>query len=98
MMPLYGFSCSCGAEIEEFRHVSECSSPKECPICNNDMQRVFTPPAVRPNGIRKTPSGLVELGNERPEPKKVDYMDGIERIANDFLNQSSDPEVRAMDA
>jgi putative FmdB family regulatory protein len=62
-MPLYEFRCDeCGV-FDEWRTMAECSAPAQCPDCENDAKRIFSPPALL--------SGSLRLKRENPEPQLV---------------------------
>lgn len=62
---IYPYKCpDCRKYVEEIRPASEAGALMLCPDCGQVMCRVYTPVACRPNGIRRTPPGQVELGND----------------------------------
>lgn len=89
-MPLYEFKCTCGKRVEEFFMVKE-EKRCRCIVCGEMMQRVYTPPAVRPNGIKRTPAGAVELGTEYPSvPAPRDRFENAEHELAQVIEQAPD--------
>jgi putative FmdB family regulatory protein len=41
-MPLYSYECSCGAELDLFREISERDDPVKCDRCEGKMKRKLT--------------------------------------------------------
>jgi putative FmdB family regulatory protein len=86
---LYEYKCECGHRAEEFFPYKDYQSTIPCPVCFDTMHRVFTTFALH-EPKRKTPNGMVELGNDYPSVKEVDHMDGIEQTINEVLDSGVD--------
>lgn len=85
---LYEYKCmKCGFSDEYWYRYNNVSTPLHC---GKEMDRVYTPPVVRPNGIMRDPPGQVCMGTERPNPKKVDHMDGVEREMYHAVEQNEE--------
>lgn len=85
---LYEFKCKCGHVTEEFMSYKQYEIPM-CVVCDQKMERVFTPFAFHEHK-RKIKEGVVELGNEYPEPTKVDHMKGVENKIHEVLESGVD--------
>lgn len=85
---IYVFKCtSCGYKNDYwYKSWRDLDEPPDCQCCGDEMQRVYTAPAIRPNGIKKAPPGTVEVGNEQPEPRQIDHMVGIEDKIYEAIN------------
>ena len=93
---IYEFHCdACDDNYELFFSHKEYHIPP-CPVCQGEMKRVFTAPAIH-EPKKRLPPGVVELGNEYQEPTKVDHMAGVEQEILEHVN-NSDMELSKLDA
>ncbi|WP_373539808.1 FmdB family zinc ribbon protein [Chamaesiphon sp.] len=68
-MPLYEFRCNDCGIFDEWRTMSESSSPAHCPDCQESAKRIFSNVGIQLNGalrLRKTAN---------PEPQLVTKKD-----------------------
>jgi len=90
-MPLYEFRCCrCDRNIELYFGMDERKDPR-CMVCNDPLCRVFSPAAIRPNGVKHTPPGMVEVGTEsiKAAPKPDRFAD-VEREMHQVIEQCPD--------
>jgi len=58
-MPYYGYICKkCHVQITKHKGMTECGLTEECPICKDNMDRVFYP-AMSP-GVENVPQTPVK--------------------------------------
>jgi putative FmdB family regulatory protein len=57
-MPLYGFHCDRCGPFEEWRPLSEASSPSRCPTCGGPGRRLYSAP-----GLVRTPAAVRQARN-----------------------------------
>lgn len=92
---LYEFRCNeCNTNTEIFFTSHNEYHIPSCVVCNNKLTRVYTAPALRCNGIRKTQPGLIEMGNDYPSVEKKDESyDTLDKEINEYINNNSEMEL-----
>jgi hypothetical protein len=91
---LYEFYCNtCDTNTEIFFTSHKEYHIPNCVVCNKPLIRVFTAPSLRCNGIKKTPNGMVEMGNDYPSIPTVDRYAGVEKEMHEYINSNSDLEM-----
>jgi len=66
-MPLYGYVCEiCGVEVGIKHRVEEIGVDKICPMCDGELRRRWTPPAVvfKGRGFYTTENRKVVTGED----------------------------------
>jgi hypothetical protein len=91
---IYEFKClKCGTSDDYYFHSHEDLKPPRCK-CGAETVRVFTPSAIRANGITRPPAGAVEVGDQQPEPEaRRDRYEGATAEIMQHISQNSEMEM-----
>lgn len=91
---IYEFHCNtCDHDYEFwFKSYKDLEAPF-CQACGATMVRKYTAPALRCNGMHKTPKGMVEMGNDYPTMPQVDRYAGVEQAMSEYVSNNSDMEM-----